>query len=312
MTDPVLSDGQYSIGTPGSSSAFTYGGRVGSLANSILVTTTEMDTGSPTVQDQPVTGHDGQLFGIDTLPGMVITQTGAAYTPGGNYTAMDAYQRLAGAWNDPAIRLKNGAVAVLRARYPFSQVTMRAYGRGRKIMPTLGGVMSGTVPFTAQFQAADNIWYSDTESKISLTMLPAFSGGLTFPVTPPFNWELPVVTVQNTVLNTGALPAWPVISFFGPVSNPSVTIVNTPVTLTYQGNLGVHDVVVIDTRPWARTATLNTSASAAGSLSGDPMISFQIQPGATTLHYSGQDPTGTSHCDVAWRSAFAMIGGSLS
>jgi hypothetical protein len=101
VADPVLGQGQYSIGREGSSSAFLFGRG----ANSIQVQNTATDSGSIADQDQAVTGHDGQLFGVDTMPGMVITQSGFAYTsPALGASAMDAYSQLAGAWNDPSIR----------------------------------------------------------------------------------------------------------------------------------------------------------------------------------------------------------------
>src|SRR5215467_414938 len=160
MADPALSAGQYSIGKPGDSSALIFG-----AGTSVLVASTQTDTGSLNVQDQAVTGHDGTLFGVDTLPGMIVTQTGQAMASTGA-AAMDAYSALSGAWNDPAVRLASGTVQVLRARYPGSGVTRRCYGRGRKIMPTYGWVTQGVVQFTSQFQAADNTWYDDTAVSI--------------------------------------------------------------------------------------------------------------------------------------------------
>ncbi len=104
MADPTLASGQYSIGREGSSAAFVYGRG----ANAIQIQNTATDTGSIVVQDQAVVGHDGTLFGIDTLPGMVITQTGFAYSPIPVVNALDAYSALAGAWNDPAMCRSSG------------------------------------------------------------------------------------------------------------------------------------------------------------------------------------------------------------
>lgn len=306
MADPTLSAGQYSIGKDGSASAFVYGRG----ANSIQIDNTATDTGSITVQDQAVVGHDGMVFGIDTLPGMVVTQTGFSYSPVPVVNALDAYSALAGAWNDPSIRLADGAVQVLRAFYPGSLVTRRCYGRGRKIMPTMGLVYQGRVPFTSQFQCADNTWYSDVQQSLILSQLPSFRGTLSPPLTPPYQLAAANNFQQNVVANTGTLPTWPVISFHGPISYPGFTFVNTPVTIGYGGILGSSDTLVIDTRPWARTAMLNGSASVAGLLTGNPMISLQLQPGATVVRFTGQDFTGASTCTVTWRNATLAIGGS--
>jgi len=307
VADPTLATGQYSIGKDGSSTAFVYGRG----ANSIQIENTATDTGSVTVQDQAVVGHDGMLFGIDTLPGMVITQTGFAYSPVPVVTALDAYSALAGAWNDPAIRLADGAVQVLRAFYPGSAVVRRTYGRGRKILPTYGVVYQGRVPFVAQFQSADNTWYSDVQQSMILSQLPSFRGTLTPPLTPPYQLASSINYQQNTVSNTGTLPTWPVIIFHGPISYPGFTFVNTPVVIGYNGILSGSDTLTVDTRPWARTAMLNGSTSVAGLLTGNPMISLQLQPGATVVRFTGQDFTGTSTCTVQWRNATLAIGGSV-
>lgn len=307
MADPTLATGQYSIGKDGSASAFVFGRG----ANSIQIQNTATDTGSVNVQDQDVAGHDGTLFGIDTLPGMVVTQTGYSYTsPALGASAMDAYSQLAGAWNDATIRLADGAVQVLRAFYPGSSAVHRTYGRGRKIQPTYGQVYQGVVPFTSQFQSADNIWYSDTLFSLSLTQRPSYRGTIAPPVTPPYQLAASSNFQQNAVINTGSLPTWPVITFGGPISFPGFQFVNTPVVIGYNGVLGPSDTLVIDTRPWARTAILNGNTSVAGALTGNPMISLQVQPGATIVRFTGQDFTGQAQVTVSWRNAFLAIGGT--
>jgi hypothetical protein len=305
MAEPVLSPGQYSIGPPGGP-AYVYG--FGTYA---LVSNTATDTGSITTQDQSVVGHDGLLFGVDTMAGMVVTQTGQAYAAGNGLTALDTYAALAGKWNDPSVRLANGAVQVLRAWYPGSVVIRRCYGRGRKIMPAYGQVFAGLVPFVAQFQASDGIWYSDSLSAITLTIASGSSAGINWPVTPPFNWTAQVTNQQGTVANTGSQPTWPVITFSGPITNPGISYVNTPVTIGYAGTLRAGQSLVIDTRPWNRTVLLN-GANAAGAISGAPMIGMQIQPGATTVRLTGQDATGTATCVIAWRCATLSIGGTTT
>lgn len=311
MADPALLPGQYSIGHEGSSAAFVYGGQAATAANNIFIQSTQTDTGAVNVQDQTVIGHDGLLFGIDTLPGMVVTQTGYAYTgPAAVQVAMDSYSALAGAWNDPTVRLTDNAYQVLRAAYSGSNVVRRCYGRGRKIMPTYGQVFQGLVPFTAQFQCADNTWYSDVLYSIILTTVPSFLGTLTPPLTPPYQLSATLNYQANVIANTGSLPTWPVFTFHGPITNPAVSYVNTPVAIGYQGTLGGSDVLVIDTRPWSRGVTLNGGAGVAGLLTGSALIAMQAQPGLTPVHLTGQDATGHATCTISWRNATLAIGGS--
>ena len=313
MAEPTLALGQYSIGTEmtgGDPATVIFG-----YGTSNLVQNTAVDPGNPATQDVAVTGHDGQQFGIDTLPGMQVTQTGLSYINANGKGALDAYGVLAAKWMDPLVRLTPDAVQILRAFYPVSAVTRRCYGRGRRIAPTYGLANQGAVPWTSIFQASDTAWYSDTESSLTLTTVPSFLGTLAFPVTPPFAWAAQANFQQNTIVNTGPSATWPVITFTGPANGqlvtPSLAYVNTPVSVGYQGSLKPGDSLVIDTRPWKRTALLN-GASVAGLLTGNPMIAMQLQPGSTLAKLSGTDYTGTATCVIRWRNAWQAIGGTLS
>ena len=312
MADVTLLNGQYSIGRDvagGDGSAVVYG-----YGTTVQVSNTTVDTGSISTQDAAVTGHDGQLFGVDTQPGLAITQTGQCYVGANGRSAMDAYASFAAKWTQPLVRLTPGAVQILRGWYPGMASPRRAYGRGRKIAPSHGLANQGVVPFTAMFQAADSLWYSDAESSLTLTTAPSFLGTLAFPVTPPFAWAAQANFQQNTAVNSGPEPTWPVITFTGPSNGqlitPSLTYVNTPVSVGYSGSLKPGDSLVIDTRPWARTALLN-GASVAGLLTGNPMITLQLQPGSTLMKLGGTDYTGTATCVIRWRTASQAIGGTV-
>lgn len=303
-----LTSGQYQISRYDGSNAVTYGMGAGN----IQIDSTNVNPGTINVQDQAVVGHDGLLFGEDTMPGMVITQTGKAWTsPSQGPLALDSYSVLASAWNDPQVRLQDNAVQVLRAYYRGSSVIRRAYGRGRAITPSYGQVYQGLVPFTAQFQAADNNWYDDAQSSVTVSEGAKFFNSPLMPVGIPSHLA-PVSQVGTaTILVTGNLPTWPVITIGGPVQNPQLTFMNTPVTIGWTGVLASGQQLVIDTQPWARTFSIGT-ASAAGGMTGSPMISMQLQPGSTVIQYSGLNTSGLSFssCTVAWRNAWQAIGGS--
>lgn len=306
MADPALSFGQYSIGKADTDAAALVYGRG---SNSIQVGNTAIQVGAIASQDQPMIGADGMQFGIDAQAGMVITQTGFAYTsPATGVAAMDAYSVLAGRWNDQSVRLANSSVQVLRASYPFSSVTRRAYGRGRQIQPALGQVMVGMVPFTAQFQAADNNWYSDVESSTVVGIPPSFRYSFTFPVIPPWGYGQSHTATGN--LNVGGVvPTWPRIQITGPVYNPSVTFLGSGLTVGYNGSINLGQSLVIDTRPWNRTALL-AGASAASGLTGTAMINLKLQVGSQQFQYTGVDYSGASFCTIFWRNAWLLPGGS--
>jgi hypothetical protein len=302
---PSLSSGQYQLTRDDGSNALTYGRG----ASSIQVVNTAYSPGTMVVQDQSVVGHDGVLFGVDTQAGAVITQTGQAMTtPATGAYAMDAFDALSAAWNDPVIRLADNRYQILRLYYPGSAVVRRVYGRGRAITPGYGQVFQGLMPWTAQFQCADNNVYEDIQNVIQLQMIPnlAFPAPFKPPgvMQPAYLGDIARITIGGTV------PTWPVITISGPVTNPQVTFTGTPVFTGYNGSLASGQSLVVDTRPWARTFMIG-AASAAGGMTGTPLIGMQLWPGTTTVQLSGTPSrSGIASATIAWYNATQSLGGS--
>jgi hypothetical protein len=299
----TLAPGQYQLIRDDGSKSLTYGAGAGA----IQVATTAYSPGTMIVGDQQVVGHDGVLYGVDTQAGAVLTQDGTALvSPAVGYTALDAYDALSAIWNDPVIRLTSGRYQVLRFNYRGSLVTRRIYGRGRAITPVYGKVMSGAVPFTCQFQCADNNVYGDATLSVSLQATPTAKP--VAPIRPPT--VLTPVLFGGTAMLTvgGTVPTWPVITFSGLAVNPKLTFPGTPVAIGFTGTIATGQTLTIDTRPWQRTFMLGT-ASAAGGMNGSPMIALQLWPGTTTATYAVT--SGASLCTISWNNAVQALGGSL-
>ena len=265
----ALQPGQYEI------DGFTFGRG----QNFVWIQNTSVDPGSATTQDTQLVGTDGIQFGVDTMQGLMITFTGNVYVPphrvsekdptvnpigvAGPVTqafdqfsnhrsgyALNAFNYLAGKWNDPSVRLQDNAVVALRLRYPFSDSTRVVYGRGRKIMATYGFVHAGVVPFVAAFQAGDWAVYQDQVSSLQLVMQkqatlhsPPFAGGSGGP-------PVQTSTVSGQVVNTGSTSTWPVITFTGPCTNPKLSYPAAGISIGYRGFIAGNQTIVIDTRPW--------------------------------------------------------------
>jgi hypothetical protein len=303
VASTVLAAGQYQIIRDDGTKSLVYG----SGAGGVQVVDTAYAPGTMTVGDQQVVGHDGVLPGVDTQAGAVLTQDGIAlFAPGTGYAALDAYDALSAIWNDPVIRLASGRYQVLRFNYRGSLVTRRLYGRGRAITPVYGQVVSGAVPWTAQFQALDNNVYSDATLSVSLQATPVRAP--VAPSRPPT--VLPPAYYAATGMLTvgGTVPTWPVVAMHGPAVNPVLSFPGTPVSIGYTGTIASGQTLTIDTRPWARTFMLG-SASAAGGMSGSPMIALQLWPGTTTATYTLA--SGASLCTISWNNAVQALGGSL-
>lgn len=176
MNDPTLSQGQYSID-----------GLVFGAGQGITIAKTAISPGSSVVQDTQLVNNDGRRFGFDVLPGMSISFTGQAFTQGDTgLNQMNAFDAFAAAWEKKSVRWTPGAISVLRMLYRGSSVTRRVYGRGRNCTPVLGLVSQGYLPFTADFDCADNVFYGDVLNSFTLGTAYAFAGGgVAPPLTPP-------------------------------------------------------------------------------------------------------------------------------
>jgi hypothetical protein len=303
VASTILAPGQYQLIRDDGSKSLVYGAGAGA----IQVVDTSYSPGTMTVGDQQVVGHDGVLPGVDTQAGAVLSQDGIALVaPGLGYAALDAYDALSAIWNDPVIRLTSGRYQVLRMLYRGSLVTRRIYGRGRAITPVYGQVVSGAVPFTAQFQALDNNVYDDVTLSAVMQATPTVRP--VSPIHPPTVMAPVLYGTTATLTVGGTVPTWPVITMAGYAVNPKLSFPGTAVTIGYTGSIAAGQLLTIDTRPWARTFMLG-GASAAGGMNGSPMIALQLWPGTTTATYAVT--SGASLCTISWNNAVQALGGSL-
>lgn len=126
--------------------------------------------------------------------------------------------------------------------------------------------------------------------------------GLAVPATIPF--QLTGNSKKaDSVTNAGDMETWPVITFEGPLTNPSVEYVGTGKKLRLTMAIAAGETVTIDTHPWKRTALRDGIYSVAGKLTGTRMAEMALPPGSTIVAFRGQDPTGTSRCRIFWRDA---------
>ncbi|TMZ68547.1 hypothetical protein EMG21_28460 [Klebsiella pneumoniae] len=109
---------------------------------------------------------------------------------------------------------------------------------------------------------------------------------------------------QDAVVNTGDSPSWPVVTFHGPVSNPSIELVGAGRVLRLDTTLAHDRSITVDTRPWVRSILRDDGASMAGVARGAALGDFQLPVGQTVLAYRGTDMSGQSRCVITWRNAY--------
>ena len=290
-------------------SQFEIGGYV--FGRDLPIEVTVFDVAEPGVQvgdlDRP--GQDGTVFGRDTKTGSEITFELSVNTRSPEQ-AKAAWSELGTRWDAVATRSRSRRVVPLRIRTPGER-TVVVYGRPRGLERTsnLALMKVGRIDAVATFQAADAYFYDDSGEEggsrsITLTLVADAGGGIVWPVTWPITWGAQGVR-QDAVVNRGDSPTWPVVTFHGPVANPSIELVGTGRRLSLDTTLAFDRSITVDTRPWARTILRDDGASFAGVARGASLAEFQLPVGQTVLAYRGTDMSGQSRCVISWRNAFS-------
>lgn len=258
--------------------------------------------------------EDGIQFGRDYQGGKsiafemgVLTDVNnAALRPGSVRAAhrmnLDYLDVLEGWWRDPVWR--NGPRALAMMRACEGGVVSRAYGRPRRYDEVVGAATrQGYSNVACDFQLVDNRWYADVEKTVDVGLISPPDGGLVAPLVAPLTTT---VESESEVLAYvgGTKPTWLMVEFVGPALNPSVTVGD--LTVGIEGSLAYDERVVIDPRPWVRTALRNTDgASFAGVLSKQTpaMTAMAVRPGTHMVQFRGRDATGSARCRLRWRDA---------
>ncbi|MFI1182478.1 phage distal tail protein [Streptomyces sp. NPDC020799] len=256
--------------------------------------------------DQP--GADGVWPAPDWYSGRKIRIDCAIKTPGDPAAARALLARLQAAADDPAVRTVGGAVMPLRIKWPGAPVRV-LFGRLRKLDPEWAKAASGWVPLDLEFVATDPRFYGDSEQQVQLRLGWLSAGGFTAPVTAPIRVSGGDTGGQRRpgwMTNEGNLPAWPVITVYGPCANPRITQVSSGQSLQLNVVLSDGQWARIDTRPGQRHVTRNNGGTVLLTPDSD-LDAFGIPPGRSEVRWTAADPTGTSRLTVTWRDAYKAL-----
>lgn len=250
---------------------------------------------------------DGLWLGRDYYGGRTIRIDGGIRAVGDPGAVLDELSALQAAADDPGVRGVAGATMDLRLKFPGRPVRV-VRGRLRKLDTDLSALVHGWVPIDVEFQAADYLFYGDEAESTSMPLGVIATGGMDFP------FGFPLVFTGGTgpegrpgwISVSGTAPTWPVLRVTGPCANPSITHVESAVTIGVAVTLGVGEWVEIDTRPGWRTVLLDTGAHAALT-PGSRLDLFQLPPGSSEVRWYATDPTLTSTLSVQWWPAYKAL-----
>jgi hypothetical protein len=258
-----------------------------------------------TTGDQVMPGEDGTMMGRDYRQGRTLSWDLMVNCE----TAADGravWRSLEAEWDAPSTRLTPGAVVPVQIRAPGASSVV-AYGRPRKIAPAdMQFLRNGGMPVTADFSTVDRFFYDGVEQELGFGVQPTIGvgGGITWPATWPLTWAPMDLSNVDVVVNAGNASTWPVITFTGPVVNPTIVLGDNAQTMTLVTTLNENQTVTIDTRPWARSIIRDDGGSLAGVSRGSRMSDMALPPGPTTIAMQGIDLSGTASGRIRWRNAY--------
>jgi len=247
---------------------------------------------------------DGKAFGVDFFGGQNITFDLGVRAPTEPAVRAEV-SALRAAWRADAVRKTPGAVAELHTRYAGRERV--AYGRPRRFAPDFTNLsLTRIASVTADFACVDDLFYGAQEiTSPRIGTVTRAGGGLLAPLRSPLSTT--VSSDRSVVIDVETdLPAWPIIEINGPITNPVVEVVGV-FRIEVKRALAYDETLIIDTRPWKRTAILNDSGSIAGAVRGTRLSDAALNTGSYEVALRGDDLTGTADAFIRWRATYPSL-----
>lgn len=176
----------------------------------------------------------------------------------------------------------------------------RLYGRARNFSVNMDTYDLGWVDAVVEFVATDPIAYSDTLSNQDIALATAL-GGRTYPRIYPMAYA-GSVSNSTTIDNLGNANSYPVVTFNGPITNPSVENITTGQTVSFAIALAAGEQLIVDFA--ARTVLLNGTASRYNTMTSKADQWWALVPGGNAIRYAASTPEPGAVMNISWRSAW--------
>lgn len=255
-------------------------------------------------QDQSNALADGGSFGRDRLRGPTWAWE-LGVDEEDEDSALATLALFATAWRAEDVRNTPGAVCTLR--YTVGGRTRRVYGRPRRASwPPSNRILGGWIPITADFQCADALHYSDTETSESLDVTTSEEGGLTEPLEEPLSTVTSGAVTSGEVVVGGDAPTFVIVTFTGPVSYPNIAVNGWHCGIN--GWLADGESITVDSRPWAPSVLDQDGANKSGRLDRFTYLQqMRLTPGTHDLDFGGASEVEGATATVKWRDAFHAL-----
>lgn len=278
------------VDTPLEEGQFEFGGVVFGQGCPVEVVDPDWSGPEITTADTALPGRDGTVFGRDTHGGTII---GFDLMANGDTAAdgLAAWTALASAWTNPVWREQPRSVAPLRMRV-WGGAARTVFGRPRAWDPaTTKDIRSGITKHLADFATADGTFYGPEQSR-TLHLAPDFSGGFELPLELPLQLDPVTTSDSHTITNTGDRSAWPVVTFAGPITNPTLTLLSTGARFRVLTSISHTQTLTIDPRPWAQTVLRSDGRTCAAWRHRSPCLGWRCRSGLRSCNSPARTPPG--------------------
>lgn len=254
------------------------------------------EVGTPDIEsdDSPIPRGDGMYMGEDFYGAQTVSLE-LDLRPDGDKSVRDVLAETRRFWRDPKHRSTGGHVVELRSPEGLS-----TFGRPRRFSPNREDELSSVIFVTADFECVTDLWFGPYE-RAEIGLVPPLGRGLVAPLVEPLTIQGAAVTAAPLQVG-GEEPTYPVITFYGPIQNPSLWTAGWELKL--RATLAYDESVTVDARPWAQSVTRN-GRNAGGILMASSawLEDLTLPPGGHTAQLRGSDPTGTARAVLDWRTA---------
>ncbi|GAA1323753.1 hypothetical protein ACFSWE_09580 [Leucobacter albus] len=257
------------------------------------VGTVEIET-----DDQSLPRADGIVMGEDFYGAQTVSFD-LSLRPEQGKPVADLLGELRHFWRAPSHRNVGGKTVELRS--PSGRST---FGRPRRFSPNRDNEKHDHITVDADFESVSDLWFGASGSAL-VSLVPPLGRGLVAPLVEPLTIQGAAQNAQGFTVG-GEEPAYPVIVFRGPITNPSLH--GDGWVVRVRGTLAYDETLTVDTRPWVRSLSLN-GRPVAGMLmpSSSRLRDVTLSPGFHSVQLRGTDITGTASALILWREAHAAF-----
>ncbi|MGP7815343.1 MULTISPECIES: hypothetical protein [Micrococcaceae] len=282
---------------------FRFDGLTFGTDTALVNTSFNSGTSSLRIGDAERSQRDGVIPGRDFLGGKTwgISLTTDAVDLA---SAISLESALASRWHDPKHRLTPLTMSPLS--YELDGRWRRVYGRPDRFSGSNGDIRAqqGGARIDCDFRLMDSRHFDESETVLTLPIVPASTGGLMAPLVGPLSTVRSSAPRAGYVDNKGTAATPLKAVFKGPITDPYVRAA-AGWEIALKGTLLPGQSVTVDS--FAGTV-LRGSAPVGGMLTRKTRLSSAVLPvGISDLTFGGVDPTGTALVELRWRNAYYSI-----